>query len=125
MAVPIVVPDASVILKWVLPSEDEADLERAVALRDAIVTGVVHARVPALWLYEVGNTLARRFPDRAERVLDVLLRFDLSSAPPSPRWLRIALELVDRYDGAPTGMASSRYANAPTNRCFRGCSSRR
>jgi len=57
MAVPIVVPDASVILKWLLPSQDELDLERAIALREAIMAGDVHARVPTLWLYEVGNTL--------------------------------------------------------------------
>ena len=97
MAVPIVVPDASVILKWVLPSEDEPDLERAIALREAIMAGDVHARVPTLWLYEVGNTLTRRFPERAERALDLLLRFDLVSAPRTPRWLRLVLELTERY----------------------------
>jgi len=114
MAVPVVVPDASVILKWVLPSEDEPDLERAIVLRDAIVTGDVHARVPALWLYEVGNTLARRFPDRAERALDVLLRFDLITAPRSQRWLRVVLELTDRY--GVTFYDASYHAHAVTRR---------
>ena len=37
MATAVVVPDASVILKWVLPPADEADVDRALALRDAIV----------------------------------------------------------------------------------------
>ena len=53
----IVVPDASVILKWVLPSADEPDLGLALALRDDIAGGRVRAVVPHLWLYEVGNTL--------------------------------------------------------------------
>ena len=97
MAVPMVVPDASVILKWVLPSEDEPDLERAIALRDAIAAGDVDARVPTLWLYEVGNTLARRFPELAERALDTLVRFDLVIAPRSPRWLGLVLNLTARY----------------------------
>lgn len=97
MAAPLVVPDASVILKWVLPSQDEPELVRAIALRDAILFGEVDARVPTLWLYEVGNTLARRFPDRAEHVLDVLSRFTLVSAPRTSRWLTVALDLTQHY----------------------------
>ena len=98
MAPRVVVPDASVILKWVLPSADEPDLEQALALRDAIAGGNVRAIVPHLWLYEVGNTLARRQPARAERALDVLLRFELESVPPTPAWLALALDLTRRYD---------------------------
>jgi predicted nucleic acid-binding protein len=97
MAAPLVVPDASVILKWVLPPEEAGDIERALALRDAIVNGDVVACVPALWLYEVGNTLARRFPDRVQRALDVLLRFNLTNAPLTARWLRTVLELTADY----------------------------
>ena len=78
-------PDASVVLKWALPSGDEPDLEQAIKLRDAITAGDVNAVVPTLWLYEVDNTLTRRFPDRAERTLGVLLRFGLVSAPRSQR----------------------------------------
>ena len=72
MAHRLVVPDASVILKWVLPSGEEPDLGQALALRDSIANGHVRAVVPSLWVYEVGNTLARRQPERAERSLDVL-----------------------------------------------------
>ncbi len=97
MSAPLVVPDASVILKWVLPSQDEPDLLRAIALRDAILSGEVDARVPTLWLYEVGNTLARRFPGRAARALDVLSQFSLVSAPRTSRWLRVTVELTQNY----------------------------
>ena len=97
MAQRLVVPDASVILKWVLPTGDEPDLEQALALRDAIADGRVRAVVPSLWIYEVGNTLARRQPERAGRSLDVLSRFDLESAPQSPQWLESALYLTQRY----------------------------
>ena len=84
----IVVPDASVILKWVLPSADEPDLGLALALRDDIAGGRVRAVVPHLWLYEVGNTLTRRQPDRADRALNALLRFDFESALPVARMAR-------------------------------------
>ena len=98
MAHRLVVPDASVILKWVLPSGEEPDLGQALALRDSIANGHVRAVVPSLWVYEVGNTLARRQPERAERSLDVLLRFDLESAPRSRQWLECALDLTKRYE---------------------------
>ena len=97
MAPRVVVPDASVILKWVLPSAGEPDLEPALALRDAIAGGNVRAIVPHLWLYEVGNTLARRQPARAERALDALLRFKFESASPTPAWLALVLDLTRRY----------------------------
>ena len=97
MAQHLVVPDASVILKWVLPSEDEPNLGQALALRDSIADGHVRAVVPTLWIYEVGNTLARRQTERAERSLDVLSRFDLESAPRSSRWLECALDLTQRH----------------------------
>jgi hypothetical protein len=49
MPVPLVVPDASVLLKWVLPSEDEPDADKALLLRAAIQDEAVHALLPALW----------------------------------------------------------------------------
>ena len=99
MASALVVPDTSVILKWVLPPADEADVGRAVALRDAIVAGDVQALVPELWLYEAGNTLARRLPNQAGRLLESLQRFNLPLASPSRRWLRQVLDLT-RDQGA-------------------------
>ena len=38
-------------------------------------------------LYEVGNTLARRLPEQAGLLLDVLVRFDL---PPRPSFAQMA-----------------------------------
>jgi predicted nucleic acid-binding protein len=98
MSMPLVVPDASVLLKWVLPSDDEPDADKALLLRSAILDEEVHALVPALWLYEVGNTVARRFPAHASGWLSALMKFDLEEAPPSQPWLAKALELTSRYE---------------------------
>jgi len=68
------VPDASVLLKWVLPSDDEPDADKALLLRAAIVDEAVRALLPALWLYEVGNTIARRFPTHASGWLSALMK---------------------------------------------------
>lgn len=97
MAVPLVVPDASVLLKWVLPSNDEPDADEALLLRSAIVSEKVRALVPALWLYEVGNTIARRFPMHAPGWLSAMMKFGLKEAPPSQLWLAKSLELTSRY----------------------------
>jgi predicted nucleic acid-binding protein len=99
MALPIVVPDASVILKWVLPSEDEADAARALLLRTAIAQEQVRALVPSLWLYEVGNTVSRRFPAHASQWLPALMKFGLEEARPTERWLANTLDLIARYGG--------------------------
>lgn len=62
MPTPLVVPDASVLLKWVLPPDDEPDIDRALLLRRSILEETALALLPALWPYEVANTVARRFP---------------------------------------------------------------
>jgi predicted nucleic acid-binding protein len=98
MSLPLVVPDASVLLKWVLPSEDEPDADKALLLRAAIRDEAVHALLPALWLYEVGNTIARRFPTHASGWLSALMKFGLEEASPSEPWLTKILELTRRYE---------------------------
>lgn len=93
----VVVPDASVILKWALPSDDEPGADRALMLRNAIRDDVVRAVVPSLWLFEVGNTIARRFPEHARAWLSALVKFSLEEQAASPQWLRQALDLTGRY----------------------------
>ena len=51
----IIVPDASVILKWVLEKEDEPDHRQAFRLQEALVAEQVDIRLPALWRDEVGS----------------------------------------------------------------------
>jgi len=98
MPAPLIVPDASVLLKWVLPSDEEPAAGKALLLRAAILDGAVHVLVPALWFYEVGNTIARRFPGHAQAWLSALMRFGLEEALPSERWLAKSLELTRRHD---------------------------
>ncbi len=98
MAAQLVVSAASVLLKWVLPSDDEPDVNEALLLRAAILNDAVRAIVPALWLYEVSNTVARRFPAHASAWLTALVKFGLTEAVPSDAWLTAALELTRAYE---------------------------
>lgn len=53
--------------------------------------------MPSLWLYEVGNTVARRFPTHAGTWLSSLVKFGLQESPVSSRWLAQVLELTASY----------------------------
>ena len=102
----VVVPDASVILIWVLPDPSgEEGLDAALRLRDAVISEKVYVKVPSLWLYEVGNTLTRRFPRQAADALQLLIAFGLEESVPDDRWLSRAVGLthdhgVTFYDAA-------------------------
>lgn len=97
MPVPLIVPDASVILKWVLPSDNEPDSEKAAGLRDSILNDNVRVLVPALWLYEVGNTIARRLPEHAAAWMTAVIKFELEESTASPQWLETTLKLTEQY----------------------------
>ena len=97
MALPVVVPDASVVLKWLLPSTDEPDADKALALLDAMEADALRVLLPSLWFYEVGNTIARRFPRKAAVWLTTLENLALGEAPRTPRWLAVALSLADLH----------------------------
>lgn len=93
----LVVPDASVILKWVLPSDEEADAAAAMRLRDAAAAGKLALRVPPLWLYEVGNILTRKFPTHALALLESLIAFGMPEGDAGERWRRQAVALAQEY----------------------------
>ena len=93
----IVTPDASVLLRWVLPGDDEQDTDAALALRDEAAAGTLDLVVPQLWIYEVGNTLARRFPEDADELLASLADFGLTEAKLDSRWRTRALSLSVTY----------------------------
>jgi predicted nucleic acid-binding protein len=98
MAIPIVIPGASVLLKWVLPSEEDAHADNARLIRSAILNSTVYALVPPLWIYEVGNTVARRFPQQAQAWLSALMKFAIEEAPASKPWLIKTLELTQKHN---------------------------
>jgi predicted nucleic acid-binding protein len=93
----VIVPDASVILKWVLRDDDEDDQENALKLRNLAIEGKVILKVPSLWLYEVGNTLSRNFPKQSRELLDALIAFKLEEAVWNEQWLNRCLFITQTY----------------------------
>ncbi len=93
---PTFVPDASVILKWVL-KVDEADTEKALALLSAWVAGEVDLVLPALWVYEVGNIVGRKNPEGAGEIMTLLLEYRFSEAKADPPLVAATLDLMRRH----------------------------
>jgi len=91
------IPDASVLLKWVLPAEGASCVEQALSMRDAFVAGKITLRVPDLWYYEVGNTLSRKYPDEAEDLLSGLLAMGFDTATPNHQWQAAILQLASEH----------------------------
>jgi predicted nucleic acid-binding protein len=90
----LIIPDASTLLKWVLPPENEEHVEQALDLAQAFNAGRLGLIVPSLWIYEVGNVLALKHPDLAEQQLSRLRRMEIPEIPPDEATVQRALRLV-------------------------------
>jgi len=77
----IVIPDASVILKWVLEKDDEPGHSQALKLQEAILADEVEIRLPTLWRYEVGNVLGLKKPKMASELMGALLAYEFDEVP--------------------------------------------
>jgi predicted nucleic acid-binding protein len=82
MPQPIVVPDASVLLKWTLESDNDEDRGQALALKEAWLSGACRIVVPSLWVYEVGNILAIKEPRFAATLLRAVIDLEMEERKP-------------------------------------------
>ena len=111
MSVPLVVPDASVLLKWVLDSDDEEDRRYATELRESWLSGGCQLLVPSLWIYEVGNILGLKRPGSAKELLAAIIDLELEERRPET-YLEDIYRLMKQhkvtfYDAAYHGLAIS------------------
>lgn len=91
------VPDASVILKWVLDAEQEPGHAAASRLLDRWEIGEVELVVPALWAYEVGHVLCLKRPADAAEVLGALGDLGLREVPLSPGLVKRTVALATSH----------------------------
>jgi len=96
MTLPVVVPDASVLLKWVLESEDEQSRDRALELREVWLAGKCSLVAPSLWAFEVGNVVGMRQPDLARDLIQILIDYRIEEEPIST-FCAAALDLMRRF----------------------------
>ena len=92
-----IVPDASIILKWVLPRENEPFSRQAHAISQAFYDNEIDLIVPSLWVYEVANVLTIKYPEVARVLLAHLLNLNIPVVHPSPKHIELATRLVARH----------------------------
>lgn len=86
------VVDASVILKWVLGEEREAERNKALGLLNAWVEGRAELLAPDLWVYEVGNFLGRQLPGQALEKMKLLFNLKFSSIALTENMIRLCFD---------------------------------
>ena len=109
MSVPVIVPDASVLLKWALESDDEDDREQALALKDSWLSGACLVLVPTLWVFEVGNILGIKRSASARQLLQAMVDLELEERAPQS-YFEVIYRLMGRhkvtfYDASYHGLA--------------------
>ena len=112
----IIVPDASIILKWVLPRENEPFSKQAHAISQAFCEGEIDLIVPSLWVYEVGNVLNIKHPKVARVLLAHLVDLSIPTVQPSARLIELTTDLVARH--SVTFYDASYHALAMTSRAL-------
>ncbi len=93
----IFVPDASVIVKWVI-GEDSDDIA------GDILHGWLNQEhdflLPSLWVYEVGNVLGMKRPKDANTILDLLLEYRFRECSITRELIAATYDLMNEYRGA-------------------------
>ncbi len=95
----IVVPDASVILKWVLEKGEGKEVSKALELQNAFIAEHLDLQVPTLWQYEVGNVLGLKQPALAGELMKALLELELPEVPLTPDYCQAVLKLMHEIKG--------------------------
>ncbi len=97
MGLPVIVPDASVILKWVFRSPEEQHLENALTILNHWCEGKVHLILPKLWFFEVGNVLALKNPQYAQEIMEILIGYRLPEYEMTMELCQETFRLVGQY----------------------------
>ena len=77
----LIVPDASVIMKWAFRSPDEQDGDKALDLLNLWLAGNCSFVLPGLWVYECGNVLGLKAPENAKEIMEIFLEYRFDECP--------------------------------------------
>lgn len=95
----VLVPDASVILTWVLQREDEPAFHPASKILEGYLADSFEIRLPTLWRYEVGNVLGLKLPQRSSEVMEMLLDYHFPEEPLGREYCLEVLRLMRAVTG--------------------------
>jgi len=114
-----VVPDASVVLKWVFKDPKEDHTEQALLLLDEWVEGRINLIVPTLWCFEVGNILGLKSTNLASETMALLLEYHFEEQAMNTEICQLIFSIMDDckvtfYDAAYHAVALTRSATLLT-----------
>jgi predicted nucleic acid-binding protein len=95
-SIPVVVPDTSVLLKWVIESDEEEDRGHALELREAWLSGHCSIVLPSLWFFEVGNILEMKQSALAPQLMQILIDYGIEEERPGTIYKK-TFELMNTY----------------------------
>ncbi|RJX26853.1 MAG: PIN domain-containing protein [Dethiobacter sp.] len=90
----IIVPDASVLLKWAFKTHEEDYSDKALLLLESWLGGEVEIVLPGLWCYEVGNVLMLKSPELAPDLMEVFLSYDFQVQEMTLELCRVAFSIM-------------------------------
>ena len=90
------VPDASVILKWVIGEEDSKNTQ---TLLDGWLNQEYEFILPSLWVYEVGNVLGLKRPKEADAILSLLIDYAFQECEMTKDLIAATFGLMKAYRG--------------------------
>jgi len=93
----IIVPDASVLLKWAFKSADENDKDNAMSFLNAWLDGKVEILLPKLWSYEVGNILMLKTPRTAHNLMEIFLGYHFNELDMTSELCKETLTLMQKH----------------------------
>jgi len=95
----LIVPDASVILKWTFSSPNEHNRDKALNILNAWISGRIEILLPKLWVFEVANVLALKNPKFAEEIMDILIGYRFPEYEANAEICKRTFELMGKYRG--------------------------
>jgi len=94
----LVVPDASVILKWAFNAvPGEKDIDRADILLHGWLNGKYEIVLPGLWVFEVANVLGLKIPDLAGEFMDAFMDYRFKTVTMTHDLCREAFKIMRKY----------------------------
>jgi len=93
----IIVPDASVLLKWAFHSIEERDRDCAIVLLHEWIDGKVEIILPKLWSFEVGNVLMLKKPDIAPEIMEIFIGYSFMESDMSIELCKETFKLMQKY----------------------------
>ncbi len=93
----MIVPDASVILKWAFRSPDEEDRDKALNILNLWLAGKVEMILPKLWAFEVSNVLGLKNPQFAQEIMEIFIGYRFPEQELTVELSREAFKLMKQY----------------------------